>query len=57
MSNQQDVLQGQAEDGVFLLGRVGDEVGEIAGVTLKRDPVVSREPLKAFKHRNGQHDI
>lgn len=32
--------------------RVGDEIGEAAGVVLKRDPVGSREPLKAFKHRN-----
>lgn len=49
--------QGQAENGVFMLGRVGDGVGETAGVMFKRDPVGSMESLTAFKHRNGQCDI
>lgn len=49
--------QGQAEKGVFMLGRVGDGVGETAGVMLKSDSVGSMESLTAFKHRNGQRDI
>lgn len=53
--------QRQVEHAVFMLGRVGDGVGdeggETAGVTVKMDSVGSMESSKAFKHRNGHCDI
>ena len=45
MSKRQDVLPGQVEGGLFILGRMVDEGGKTAGIILQREPGSRREPL------------
>jgi len=45
MNKWQDGIQGQVEDGLFILGRMVDEGVKTVGIILQREPVSSREPL------------